>query len=160
MTYFGHVTVKKTKLRIELIQGVHAGYQRVDMYCVGTTWVLAVLVNITPVINTLRLGKNGRYFVDDIFKCIFLNENVWIPIKISLKFVHKGPINNIPSLVQIMAWCRPGAKPLSEQMVGSLLTHICVAGPQWVNTWTWGTQDSINSLNTEYVEYICYYWFW
>ena len=24
---------------------------------------------------------------DDIFKCIFLNENIWISIKISLKFV-------------------------------------------------------------------------
>ena len=45
---------------------------------------------------------------DVIVKCIFLNENVWISIKISLNFVHKGPINNIPALVQIMAWCRPG----------------------------------------------------
>ena len=26
----------------------------------------------------------------------------------SLKFVPKGPINNIPALVQIMAWRRPG----------------------------------------------------
>ena len=33
--------------------------------------------------------------MDDIFKCIFLNENVWIMIKITLKFVSKGPINNI-----------------------------------------------------------------
>ena len=38
------------------------------------------------------------------FKCIFVNENVWILTKISLKFVHKGPINNFPALVQIMAW--------------------------------------------------------
>ena len=38
---------------------------------------------------------------DNIFKCIFLNENVWISINISLKFVPKGPINNIPALVQI-----------------------------------------------------------
>ena len=41
----------------------------------------------------------------NIFKCIFLNENVKIALKISLKFVPKGPINYIPSLVQIMA-CR------------------------------------------------------
>ena len=47
-------------------------------------------------------------------------------------FIHKGPINNIPALVQIMAWRRPGDKPLSEPMVGSLLTHICVTRPQWV----------------------------
>ena len=71
-------------------------------------------------------------FADDIFKCIFFNENVWIPIKISLKFVPKGPINNIPAIVQIMAWRRPGDKPLSEPMVVSLQTHICVAQPQWV----------------------------
>ena len=38
-------------------------------------------------------------FPDDIFKCIFLNENVLILIKISLKFVPKGQINNIPPLV-------------------------------------------------------------
>ena len=37
------------------------------------------------------------------FKCNFLNENVWISITISLKFVPKDPINNIPTLVQIMA---------------------------------------------------------
>ena len=52
-------------------------------------------------------------FADDIFKCIFFNENIWIVIKISLNFVPKGPINNISSLVQIMAWRRPGDKPLS-----------------------------------------------
>ena len=37
-------------------------------------------------------------------------------VKISLKFVLKGPINNIIALVQIMAWCWPGDKPLSEPM--------------------------------------------
>ena len=34
-------------------------------------------------------------FPDDIFKCIFLNANIWILIKFSLKFVCKGPIDNI-----------------------------------------------------------------
>ena len=71
-----------------------------------------------PVFNTLRPRQHGRYFPDDILKCIFLKENVWIPIKISLKFVWKSPINNIPALVQIMAWRRPGDKPLSEPMTG------------------------------------------
>ena len=52
--------------------------------------------------NILRARQNGHHFPDDIFKCIFLNENVWILVKISLKFVPKGPINNIPALVQIM----------------------------------------------------------
>ena len=83
--------------------------------------------------NTLRPRQNGRRFADDTFKRIFLNENVRISIKISLKFVLKGPINNNPALVQIMAWRRWGDKPLSEPMMVSLLTHICVARPQWVN---------------------------
>ena len=61
---------------------------------------------------------------DDIFKCIFLNENVWILLKISLKFVPEVQINNIPALVQIMAWRRPGDKPLSEPILVRLLTHI------------------------------------
>ena len=55
-----------------------------------------------------RPGRNRRKFSDDIFKCIFLNKNVLILIKILLKFILYGPINNIPPLVQIMAWCRPG----------------------------------------------------
>ena len=82
--------------------------------------------------NTLRPRQNGRHFPDDIFKRIFLNENEWILIKISLKFVPKGPINNNPALVQIMAWRQSGDKPLSEPMMVSLLTHICVTRPQWV----------------------------
>ena len=86
------------------------------------------------VINTLRPRQNVRRFADDTFKRIFLNENVWKSIKISLKFVPKVPINNIPALVQIMAWRRPGYKPLSEPMVVSLPTHICVARPQWVKS--------------------------
>ena len=68
-------------------------------------------------VNTLRPRQNGRHFTDDILKCIFLNENAWIPIKISLKFVPEGPINNISALVQIMAWRRIGDKPLSEPMM-------------------------------------------
>ena len=74
--------------------------------------------------------QNCRNFADDIFKCIFLNENVWIAIKISLKFVPKIRINNITALVQKMAWRRPGDKPLSEPMMVSLLMHIWVSRPQ------------------------------
>ena len=58
--------------------------------------------------KTLRPRQDGRNFPDDIFKCIFLNENISIAIKTSLKFVAKGPITNIPALVQIRAWRRPG----------------------------------------------------
>ena len=82
--------------------------------------------------NSMRPRQNGSRFADDLFKCIFLNENVRSSIKISLEFIPKGPINKISALIQIMAWCRSGDKPLSEAMVFSLLTHICVTRPQWV----------------------------
>ena len=100
--------------------------------------------NMHNFINTLRPRQNGRHFPDDSFKWIFLNENVWTSIEASLKFVAKGPINNIPALVQVMAWRRPGDKPLSEPMMVSLLTHTVMslleapslieAPPKWVCT--------------------------
>ena len=96
-------------------------------------WSYAASSYETDLLNALRPRQDGRHFADDIFKCIFLNENVWIPVKISLKFVPKGAISNIPALVQIMAWRRSGDKPLSEPMM-SLRTHICVTRPQWVNS--------------------------
>ena len=68
-------------------------------------------------VNTLRPRQIGRHFTDDFFKCIFLNENIRIMIKISLKFIPKGPIDNMPALVQIMAWRRTGDKSLSEPMM-------------------------------------------
>ena len=86
----------------------------------------------TDCFNTLRPRQNGRHIPDGIFKWIFLNENFWLSINISLKFVPRGPIKNIPTLVQVMAWRRPGDKPLSEQMMVWLPTHICVTRPSWV----------------------------
>ena len=67
----------------------------------------------------------------DIFKCIFLNGSVWIPIKISPQFVAKHLINNIPPLVKIMAWRRPGDNPLYEPTVVSSPAPIWVTLPQW-----------------------------
>ena len=100
-------------------------------------------------LNTLRPRQNGHRFPDNIFKCIFLNENVWILIKISLKFVPKGPINDIPSLVQTMAWRRSGDRPLSEPMMVSLLRHICVALPQWIKDHMCVISDLL-TLDTRY----------
>ena len=107
-------------------------------------------------INTLRLRQNGRHFPDDIFKCFFLNENVWISITISLKFVPKGLINNIPALVQIMAWRRPGDKPLSQ----SYVLRICATHyesyekfARWGCVHVWGNKSCqyyvIVALNME-----------
>ena len=88
---------------------------------------------IPVTVDPLRPIQNGRLFADDIFNSVFLNENTWTPIKISLTFVPKGLINNIPALVQIMAWRRPGDKQLFEPMMVILLAHICVTRPQWVD---------------------------
>ena len=57
----------------------------------------------------------GRNKMATTFKCIFSNENLCISLKLSLKFVSWAPITNIITLVHVMAWCRPGDKPLSEQ---------------------------------------------
>ena len=80
-----------------------------------------------------------------------------ISLKISLKFVPKVWINNIPALFPILAWRRPDDKPVSEPMVVTLLSHICVTRPQWVNTcfsahteltrWCLATQNCIDGLS-------------
>ena len=80
--------------------------------------------------------KIGRHSPDDIFKCISLNENIWILIKMSLKFVPKVPTSSNPALVQIMASRRLGAKPYSEPMLVTLLKHIYVTRPHWVKQCT------------------------
>ena len=105
-------------------------------------WKMADFLSWLLCVNTLRPRQNGRYFADDIFKCIFLNENEWISVKISLKFVPKVRIDNIPALVQIMAWRRPGDKPLSEPMMVNLSTHICVTRAQWVKTPSMGNVNA------------------
>ena len=74
-------------------------------------------------VNTLRPRQN---LADDIFKHIFFNESIWISMKISLKLVPKGSINKNPALVQIMAWCHTGGKPLSEPIMASFAdAYMC-----------------------------------
>ena len=75
-----------------------------------TIWHVNLLVNtgvtiMASILKSSSPGQNGRHFPDDILKCSFINEKFCISIRISLKFVHKGPIDSIPALVQIMA-CR------------------------------------------------------
>ena len=93
-----------------------------------------ILIGMSCLINTLRLRRNRQHLQMTFSNAFFFNDCVWISLTISLKFVPRVPINNIPALVQIMAWCRPGDKPLSEPKMVSLPMHICVTQPQWVNT--------------------------
>ena len=57
------------------------------------------------------MEKMAAFMADDICRCIFLNENDRIMIKISLKYVHQGPIDNKSALFQVMAWRQTGDKP-------------------------------------------------
>ena len=85
-----------------------------------------ILSVIEKAINTLKPTQNGHHFPDDIFKGVFLNENVWISIKISLKFISKNPVSSIHALIQIIAashclkqwwlvgWCIQASVSLNE----------------------------------------------
>ena len=53
--------------------------------------------------NVSSPGQNSRHFADDIFKCIYVNKKCCITIRISLKFVLTGSIDNDLALVQEMA---------------------------------------------------------
>ena len=100
-------------------------------YTISLTHIFATRLQC---VNTLRPPQNSRYFADDIFRWIFLNENVWISLKIPLEIVPQIQINNIPSSTQIMAWRRPGEKPLSE--------------PWWLVYWRIYASLGINELTT------------
>ena len=105
--------------------------------------ILEIMVSMVTYcrVNTLRPRKNGWHFPDDIFKPLSLNENVWISIKISLKFVLRGPINNIPALVEIMALCEPGHKSLSQPMMVSLL---CIYVSLGLSVLIWSLKTVLN----------------
>ena len=115
-------------------------------YLVSLSWLSEYS---TPTLSTLRPRQDGHNFTDDIFKCIFLNENVSISLKLSLNFYRN---NTFPALIQIMAWRRPGDKPLSEPMIVSWQTHVCVTRPHWVNRWL---QRNFQSGNNQ-VRIWCY----
>ena len=59
-----------------------------------------------------------------------------IAIKISLKFVPKGTVNNIPALVQLMASCRPINKPLSEPMMVEFI-YAYMGQAILLGAWLW-----------------------
>ena len=94
------------------------------------------------IFHTLKMRQNGHNFADNILKLLFLYENCCILIQRSLKFLSKGTINIMSSLVQITVWHQIGDKSLSEHAVSMmtfLLMHICIALPWWVKLYhKWG----------------------
>ena len=84
--------------------------------------------------NFFPSGQNGSNFADDMFKRIFLNEKNWISNKMSFKYISCGLVDNMLAVVQIMAWHRPGDKPLPEPMLVSLLrTSKVVRAKAFIN---------------------------
>ena len=75
-----------------------------------SAWFLGVALTHPP-------WQNGCLFADDIFKCIFFNENITISIRIPLKSVSKCPIDNKSPMVQLMAWRPTGDMALYELML-------------------------------------------
>ena len=74
-------------------------------------------VEMVHVLKSSPLDKMAHILADDYFGWIFLNENDITPIRISLKYVPRSPIDNKPAMVQVMAWRRTGDKPLPETML-------------------------------------------
>ena len=123
-------------------------------------------------IEWVVLTRYGRHFPDHSFKRIFLNENVWIvrkriraflhmalirfrriAIKISLKFVPNGPINNIPALV-ITSMC--GLK-LDIHFQTSTVQSFTFGKGEIISAHTLRTWDylSILALNVIHVSWPC-----
>ena len=124
----------------QAVDGLGMYYTRSSICKVMTSWLCK---QFKFELHSLRPTQNGHHFPDDILKSVFLNENVWISNKISLNFIPKRPINNIPTLVQIMTWHQPGNKPLSEPRLMYILIILWIRSvncmtltlPGKVNMW-------------------------
>ena len=109
--------------------------------------------------SLMHLTHWGGDKIDTILQTMFSNAMSWMKmfefwLKFHLKFVPKGPINNIPALVQIMAWRRTGNKPLSEPMMTQFNNaYACVTRPQWVNIAT--VSPPIFYSNSNWMEISC-----
>ena len=76
--------------------GLIIQHVKLNLYC--TFYWLYLSWNSS--VNSTPPGQNGRYFSNDTFKRFFLNENVRISIRISMKFVRKSPIEIKAAFVQ------------------------------------------------------------
>ena len=122
------------------------------MDCVFFCFVVVYCPFALPIsLNSLRPSQHGRRVAYGICKRISMTESVWISIKFLIETCFKGQINNIPSLVQIRAWHRPGEKPLSEPMVVRLPMHIWNTRPQCVKITSPAQGQSYNCSDTSEV---------
>ena len=103
---FGEIWIKIPTCQISKYTGkfdcTTSAIWTAPMYYPFMWWV------VLSIINTLRPRQICHHFADAIFKSILLNNAIWISLKTSVKFVPEVRIGNIPALVQIMPWRRPG----------------------------------------------------
>ena len=78
----------------------------------------------TLLCNTSRQRENCQHFADNIFKCVSMNENLWVLDKFSLKYIPWGLVDNMAALVQIIAWHQSGDRQLSAVMMVMFCWHI------------------------------------
>ena len=82
-----------------------------------------VFVSASTLVSILRLKQNGRHFPADILNYIFLNENIWISNKMSLKCVPWCLVDDISALIQIMAWRHPGDRRQAITWINVDIVH-------------------------------------
>ena len=147
--YFADYSFKCFFLEQKSCISIHTSLKFVPEGC-NSQWVItgpdsSLVSNRQQAISSTNeeLTHWGWDKMANISQTTFWNACSWMKIyefrltfhKISLKFVPRVRINNIPSLVQIVAWRRPGDKPLSEPMMVNLLSDISITLPQWVKWW-------------------------
>ena len=94
--------------------------------------------------TTWGQDKMAAIIPDNIFTCVFLNENAWISIKISLKFVPKDPMNNIPALVidGLVQERHNSSASAMELRLSCINPSICTTRFHWVNRY-WGQLNTV-----------------
>ena len=137
--------VKMTVRQVEYLHDWSNGWLRISDFhisCIGFVYFRQMNGTFGQVIFTIHLPTGQVHSIWNFEVCHFYIKSIQISrfdslisINTLLKFIPKCQIYNIPTLVQIMAWCRPGNKPLSEPMMTILLMHICVIRPQWAKQW-------------------------
>ena len=141
-----HATFTLYKSKFPLQWTLHSSLMKVQ-YCVFCELKIGYILTFTH--TYWGRDKMADMFPDNIFKCIFLNENCWILVKISLKYLRKDTIDNNPAWGQMMAWGRPGDKPLSEPMMLSMTRGYDVIGH---THWPCGGHVENQILNSQYLK--------
>ena len=83
---------------------------------------MAAILSRERWVNTLRPRQNGRHFADDIFKCIFLSENVWKSIEISLRF----DWNNDGKFTDAYIYASLGLNELRDLIAQTVLAKVII----------------------------------